>query len=122
MRLIAPAVLFIPGMVLAGCASNDAPRKDAESATGDAHKVLPVGASAAFGVYAHCGFEFTQIDGSLWRTELRDDGQGNPPDGWPEVVEGTIERTAEDLAVFVSASPEIRAAFRPAPGATYICG
>lgn len=51
-------------------------------------------------VYAHCGFELTQIDGTLWRTRLRADSQGNPPVGWPQVVVGFIKRTSEREASF----------------------
>ena len=89
--------------------------------TGDPHEELPVGAVAPFGVYAHCGFEFTQIDGELWRTRLRHDGHRNPPSGWPEVVEGTVERTSPSRAVFVGGNVDVRAVFRPAPHAEYLC-
>ena len=89
--------------------------------SGDAHVDLPVRATAPIRVYAHCGFEFTQIDGKLWRTRLRDDGQGNPPVGWPQVVVGTIERTSEREAMFIGENVRVRAVFRPAPHAEYIC-
>lgn len=83
--------------------------------------MLPVGSAALLRVDAHCGFEFAQIDGELWRTRLRDDGNGNPPAGWPQVITGLIERTAERRATFVGEDVQVRAVFRPAPNATYMC-
>ena len=124
--LIASALL----VCLAACSSGDGPRPvggdTPETTTSavesvDAHQSLAVGAEAAFKVYAHCGFEFTEIDGELWKTRLRDDGQGNPPAGWTDVVEGTVERTSQTRAVFIGSSVQVRAVFRPAPGAKYAC-
>lgn len=121
--LMAVAVL----VVLGGCGS-DASRAEVDTPSGasastapGALRALRVGSTAPLRVYAHCGFEFTEIDGELWRTRLRDDGQGNPPDGWPQVVVGTIERTSANSAVFVGENVRVRAVFRPAPHATYTC-
>ncbi len=94
---------------------------DSPTTVEDAGKDLPVGASAPFSVYAHCGFEFANIDGALWRTRLRDDGHGNPPDGWPVSVDGNIERVSENRAVFAGTNVSVRAVFRPAPHAQYLC-
>ena len=102
-------------------ADTDASNTPSKLKSLDAHEALPVGASGPLTVYAHCGFEFTNIDGELWRTRPRDDGQGNPPAGWTEAVEGTIERTSETRAVFTGSSVRVRAVFRPAPKATYVC-
>lgn len=87
----------------------------------DAHADLPVGTTGRIRVYAHCGFEFTQIDEESWRTRLRDDGHGNPPAGWPQVVVGTIKRTSEREAMFIGENLRVHAVFRPAPHAKYMC-
>ena len=115
---------------VAACSSPSAPRSMESDSTDDhssvrenrnAHENLSVGERAPLRVYAHCGFEFTEIDGELWKTRLRDDGQGNPPAGWTALVEGTIERTSDARAVFVGTSVRVRAVFRPAPNAKYSC-
>jgi hypothetical protein len=83
---------------------------------------FPVGAVAEFSVYAHCGVEFAGIDGTLWRTERRDDGDGNPPKGWPVLIEGTLTRPSTDQIVFTSTEIPVTLVFRPAPEAHYLCG
>ena len=123
LRTLATGILLVG---LGGCSSIDAggPVKVTTSdmaASADAHVDLPVRATAPIRVDAHCGFEFTQIDGKLWRTRLRDDGQGNPPVGWPQVVVGTITRTSEREAMFIGENVHVHAVFRPAPHAEYIC-
>lgn len=82
---------------------------------------MPVGTRAHFTVFAHCGVQFTTIDGETWRTKLRDDGQGNPPDGWPQQIAGTLSRPSEDRAVFTSDAIPVTLVFRPAPDAKYAC-
>ena len=82
---------------------------------------FPVGSSAPFAVYAHCGVEFATIDGTMWRTAPRDDGQGNPPKGWPQSIPGTLTRPAVDRAVFAPAEMPVELVFEPAPGAKYYC-
>ncbi len=81
---------------------------------------FPVGATGDFGIYPHCGVEFTYIDGMLWRTKPR--GNGNPPD-WPEgAYKGTLIRPRADLAIYTSPDlPLKRLVFRPAPDAHYSC-
>ena len=74
LRTLATGILLVG---LGGCSSIDAggPVKVTTSdmaASADAHVDLPVGATAPIRVDAHCGFEFTQIDGTLWRTRVRD--------------------------------------------------
>ena len=128
--LLRPLIASVLLVCLSGCTSDDGRRSVSADTHGtdtpvvesaDAHEHLAVGAKAALRVYAHCGFEFTQIDGELWKTRLRDDGQGNPPAGWTDVVEGTVERISETRAIFIGSSVQIRAVFRPAPGAKYAC-
>lgn len=82
---------------------------------------LPLASSAPFALFTHCGVELTTIDGATWRTARRDDGQGNPPPGWPGVVRGTLTRAADHRAVFTSDEIPVTLVFRPAPGTTYLC-
>lgn len=82
---------------------------------------FPVGSSAPFAVYAHCGVEFAFIDGTTWRTAPRDDGQGNPPKGWPESIQGTLTRPADDRAVFTASEIPVEFVFKPAPDARFMC-
>jgi hypothetical protein len=35
-----------------------------------------------YDLYTHCGIEWARIDGVWWQTDLLDDGNRNPPDGW----------------------------------------
>jgi len=81
--------------------------------------VLAVGETTPFRIHVHCGFQYTEINGELWRTNSRDDVRGTRAS--PQVVIGTIERTSEDRAVFVTDDPRVRAVFRPAPNDTYLC-
>ena len=123
LRTLTTGILLVG---LGGCSSIDAGgpvnvTAPDMGASADAHVDLPVGATGRIRVDAHCGFEFTQIDGKLWRTRLRDDGQGNPPAGWPQVVVGTINRTSEREAMFIGENARVRAEFRPAPHAEYMC-
>jgi hypothetical protein len=60
----------------------------------DPTQSLPVGSHGHLAVDAHCGFEFTVIDGETWRT---------------------------DEAVFEASNVDLRAVFTPAPDATYTC-
>src|SRR5690349_19531674 len=93
MRVAARSLAVITVLtVMAGCSSGPA--------TLDAKDSLPLGATAPFSVYTHCGFQFAVIDGETWRTRLRDDGHGNAPRGWPVSVTGNIERISETRAVF----------------------
>jgi hypothetical protein len=105
-------------LLAVGCSSSDS------TSLGDRvspHESFPVGSSAFFRLNAHCGVEFETIDGSTWRTKPRDDGQGNPPPGWPQTIPGTLTRPSKDRAVFVSDQIPVRVVFRPAPKATYTC-
>jgi hypothetical protein len=76
---------------------------------------------ASFTVFAHCGVQFATIDGETWRTKLRYDGQGNPPNGWPQQITGTLSRPSQDRAVFRSDAIPVRLVFRPARDATHAC-
>jgi hypothetical protein len=106
------------GVVDAGCSKSESePAQDPVSA----HDHMPVGSRAAFTLFAHCGVEFTEIDGDTWRTKRRDDGDGNPPAGWPGAIEGTLTRPSENRAVFVSDAIPVVLVFRPAPNTMYIC-
>jgi hypothetical protein len=98
---------------LAGCSNGP----EAPNPTED----LPVGSHGELTVDAHCGFEFATIDGEVWKTKLVSDGQGNPPLDWPQMVEGTIERTSNDEAVFNGSNVDYRAVVTPAPDAKYTC-
>lgn len=131
--VLRPLIAGVLLLCLFGCTSNGdpSPRKDGASVShgaatpsvesADAHEDLPVGAESPLNVYAHCGFKFTRIDGVLWQTRLRGDGQGNPPAGWPNVVQGTVARVSKTRAIFRGTSVRVRATFRPAPNAKYAC-
>lgn len=101
-----------------GCSSTDSAPTRARAAPRDA---FPVGSRAAFRVNAHCGVEWAVIDGYSWHTSLRDDGNHNPPRGWPQLIDGVLTRPAENRAVFVSDSIPVRLIFRPAPDAIWSC-
>ena len=75
----------------------------------------------AFTVDAHCGVQYINIEGVLWETKRRDDGNGNPPKGWPQAIKGRLDRVDKDTAVFTSEKIPERLVFRPAPDATYLC-
>lgn len=64
---------------------------------------------------------YASIDGETWETERRDDGNGNPPDGWPQNIEGHLERLDDKTAVFTSAQIPIQLVFHPAPDAVWTC-
>lgn len=106
-------------LTLVGCGS-------AQDRQTDAAQVLPrdsfpEGSRASFTVDAHCGVEFTVIDGYTWRTKLRDDGNLNPPRGWPQLIAGVLTRPSNDRAVFVSAQIPVKLIFKPAPDAVWSC-
>lgn len=125
---IAP-ILLASVLSLAACTSAGKPsgvdepkvRESSAAASRGPMDDFPVGSSAPFEVYAHCGVEFTTIDGMLWRTTRRDDGQGNPPKGWPQSIRGTLTRPAVDRAVFEPADIPANLIFEPAPEAEYYC-
>jgi hypothetical protein len=74
-----------------------------------------------FNLDAHCGVQYASIDGESWETKRRDDGNGNPPEGWPQVIQGRLERVDDETAVFTSAQIPIRLVFHPAPDAVWKC-
>ncbi len=74
-----------------------------------------------FNLDAHCGVQYASIDGETWETKRRDDGNGNPPEGWPQNIEGRLERLDDETAVFTSARIPIRLVFHPAPDAVWTC-
>ena len=101
--------------------SNQQSANLAESSIGPMEN-FPVGSTAPFRVFAHCGVEFTTIDGITWRTKPRDDGNGNPPEGWPmQVIAGTLTRPTDERAVFRSLEIPVKLVFRPAPDARFSC-
>jgi hypothetical protein len=99
-----------------GCASSDSRPTDGAASPSDS---FPVGSHAGFTVVAHCGVKFATIDGITWRTRPR--GRIGAPAGWPQVIQGTLSRPAQDRAVFVSDAIPVSLVFRPAPHATYTC-
>lgn len=109
---VAALVLLVQGCSASGTARDE---------TVSPHDSFPVGSKAFFRLDAHCGVEFETIDGYTWRTTRRDDGEGNPPPGWPQLVPGTLSRPSRNRAVFVSDQIPVRVVFRPAPSATYSC-
>jgi hypothetical protein len=75
-----------------------------------------------FEINAHCGVEFIEIDGETWRTKLRDDGHGNPPEGWPQIIDGELSIDGRgNTAIFTSDEIPEELVFRPAPRATWHC-
>lgn len=117
-------LIVMSAVALTGCdAANEGETRSPGGAASvqEARESLPVGASSPFSIYTHCGFQFATIDGALRRTRLRDDGNGNPPHGWPGLVTGTIERVSKNRATFTGINVTVRAVFRPAPHAQYFC-
>ena len=129
MRALVGPVLLTAVLSLSACSSADKPsesdRPKAEESSAAASRGpmddFPVGSSAPFKIYAHCGVEFTEIDGTTWKTARRDDGQGNPPKGWSQSIPGTLTRPADDRAVFTAAEMPVQFVFKPAPDALYFC-
>ena len=130
MRTSFGPILLAAVLSLSACSTADEPSeldgpKAAESSAATSRGPMddfPVGSSAPFAVYAHCGVEFTTIDGTTWRTTRRDDGQGNPPKGWPQSIPGTLTRTVDDRAVFTATEMPVEFVFKPASDAQYLCG
>jgi hypothetical protein len=85
------------------------------------YDAFPVGSRVPFTLVAHCGVEFATFDGMTWRTRRRDDGQGNPPPGWPQQIPGTLSRPTPGRIVFVSDEIPERIVFHAAPGRTWAC-
>jgi hypothetical protein len=112
------AALVALALLGAGCASSDPGRTEVKAAPRDS---FPVGSRASFRVDAHCGVEWAVIDGYSWHTRLRDDGNLNPPDDWPQLIDGVLTRTSPDRAVFVSDQIPVRLVFRAAPDAVWSC-
>lgn len=110
-------VILLLSVLGSGCSSSAEPRRS----TAPPRDSFPVGSEASFRIYAHCGVQFARIDGDTWRTKLRDDGNGNPPKGWPQLIAGTLTRPSADRAVFTSDEIPAALVFHPAPHATYIC-
>ena len=118
-RLGALALAAVAMTVLnGGCASTESHPTEVRAAPRD---VFPVGSRAAFRVDAHCGVEWAVIDGYSWHTELRDDGNHNPPRDWPQLIDGVLTRPSENRAVFVSDQIPVRLVFSPAPDAAWSC-
>lgn len=82
-RLAAPLLAAI--LVLGGCGSDDTV---AGPPPADTANEPPYGPGAVvnevyeYVLYTHCGIEWARIDGVWWQTDLIDDGNRNPPDGW----------------------------------------
>lgn len=76
---------------------------------------------APFVVDAHCGVQYISINGVTWETKRRDDGQGNPPKGWPQAIEGRLKQIDDDTAIFISDRIPVRLVFHPAPEAQWTC-
>ena len=117
-RLGVAATLVAVGMLGVGCASSDSGGPEVQAAPRDS---FPVGSRAAFSVDAHCGVEWAVIDGDTWHTRLRDDGNLNPPRGWPQLIDGVLSRPSTNRAVFVSDQIPVRLVFKPAPDAIWSC-
>jgi hypothetical protein len=109
--------LALLGVFCGGCSTSES---DA-SRTPSVRESVSGGSRTDFTVFAHCGVEFATIDGETWRTKRRDDGQGNPPDGWPQQITGTLSRPSQDRAVFRSDAIPVQLVFRPAPHVQYVC-
>jgi hypothetical protein len=112
--------LSVAALALVGCGS-------AHEAGADGRQVspqysFPVGSRATFSISAHCGVEFTRIDGITWRTKARDGGAPyTAPEGWPQTIWGTLTRPTESRAVFNSDQIPETLVFRPAPHANWSC-
>ena len=75
-----------------------------------------VGATYAYELSTHCGIEWADIDGALWRTAPLDDGHGNPPPGWDNPRQaGWLTITAVDTAEFAGSNRQ-RLTFRRTDG------
>jgi hypothetical protein len=110
--------LSVAGLALAGCGSaHDA---GTEGRQVSPQYSFPVGGRATFSVSAHCGVEFTRIDGITWRTKARDGGAPyTAPEGWPQTIRGTLTRPTERRAVVTSDRIPETLVFRPAPHAIW---
>lgn len=102
---------LLAGLLVASCSTSNGsstgePSRPAVTVAPD--DAFPVGSTGTYILWAHCGVQFAVIDGTTWRTRARDDGQGNPPSGWPDAIEGTLNRPSERRVIFKSPSiPEV---------------
>jgi hypothetical protein len=115
-RRTVPAATLVATALLSACGSSESTH--AQPRPSDA---FPVGSRASFVVNAHCGVEWAFIDGYSWHTRLRDDGNGNPPRGWPQQIDGVLTRPSKHRAIFVSEQISVKLIFRPAPNAQWSC-
>lgn len=79
------------------------------------------GTARPFKISAHCGVGVVYIDDEPWRTEFRDDGHGNAPKGWPQIVDGELRMVDATTAIFSSDDISEQLVFHPDPGATWKC-
>ena len=69
---------------------------------------VAVGETYEYTVFTHCGIEWAEIDGALWKTDQRlSGGNQNPPKGWgdPE-QDGQLRIEDADSAIFVGDNGE----------------
>jgi hypothetical protein len=120
MSALRTLTMSVARLALVACGStHDAETKGKHVSAQD---FFPVGSHATFSVSAHCGAEFTRIDGVTWRTKPRDGGAPyTAPERWPQMIRGTLTRPAEKRAVFTSDQIPETLVFRPAPNAVWSC-
>ena len=80
---------------------------DSRGAPAQAALEIPVGQSASFSLYVHCGVEYATLDGRTWlaKTRLPDPGPRPGPSGsmtYDGYVHGTMHRVSDDTARFES--------------------
>lgn len=118
LRLTTLSLGLMVCLLAGGCSSSDSKATEPVSP----HDSFPVGSRASFRLISHCGVEFDTIDGYTWRTKPRNDGNGNPPRGWPTLsIQGVLTRPSRNRVVFVSDEIPVTLVFRPAPDVNWSC-
>ena len=101
----AVGTVILVATLLTSCTTTGSNLADGPAAA-DLADEAPYGSGAVVGrdydyvLLAHCGVQWTRIDGVWWETDLLDDGSGNPPEGWGNPYDAGVltllgENTAE---------------------------
>lgn len=106
-RRMATAMLLTGAVLTAGCGSSSV--------------VLVPG--AWYRLYTHCGIEWTEINGTYWRTDNPlSDGHGNPPPGWGNPYQtGSLRSMSPAIAVFTSPAGSVTFHYTPLTTPPVVC-
>lgn len=103
-RLLGVALVAMTMLACSGWSTDVVDGPAAEDVADEA----PYGAGAEIGrtydyvLLAHCGVHWARIDGVWWETQLLDDGNANPPDGWGNPWDaGTLVMLDENIAEYI---------------------